>query len=221
MLYIRLGASLVIIFLLVKFGIPGLVSLSLWMGGLHKDTTTTTKQQQQQFIAPPLLTQTFTATNSATISISGTGTANATVKLYNNGNYLDSMTIGSDGNFTFDQVTLTDGQNSLQAKVTQNNAESDFSDPLTIAYLHAQPKLDISSPHDGDQFDKNTTSTTITGATDPNVTVTINGYRAIVDTTGNFSYSYQLKSGDNPLKIIATDAAGNTTEKDLTIKSNQ
>src|SRR5579883_391904 len=114
LLYLRLGASLVIIFLLVKFGIPGLVSLSLWMGGLHKDTTTTTKQAQQQFIAPPLLTQTFTATNSATVSISGTGTANATVKLYNNGNFLDTKTIGSDGNFTFDQVTLNDGQNSLQ-----------------------------------------------------------------------------------------------------------
>jgi len=59
------------------------------------------------------------------------------------------------------------------------------------------------------------------GKTDPNVKVTINDFWAIVDDSGNYSYNLSLKSGDNPIKIVATDDAGNNTEKDLKISYSE
>ncbi len=221
-LILRLLGSAVIVVLLVWFGVPALINLSLFLGSFHKDSGTTTQaQNQQQYIAPPIFTPTFSATNSASVNLTGTATVKTTVKLYLNSNYLTSVPVDDNGNFSFPSVTLSQGNNTFQAKATISNNESDFSDSLSIQYLNKPPKLDVNNPHDGDQFDKNTPSVSITGDTDPNVTVTINGYQAIVDQSGNFSYTFQLKSGDNPLKVIATDAAGNTTEKDLTVKSNQ
>ena len=51
----------------------------------------------------------------------------------------------------------------------------------------------------------------VDGMTYDNVTVTINDRMVVIKTDNSFSYTYPLNDGDNILKIVATDAAGNQT----------
>lgn len=80
---------------------------------------------------------------------------------------------------------------------------------IFITYIAVQyssvfsaPKLDISSP----QNNEVTTVPVIkiTGKTEKDTTVSINGNFAPVDETGNFSYEYILADGKNTFEIIAS-----------------
>ena len=61
----------------------------------------------------------------------------------------------------------------------------------------------------------------VSGATDPGDSVSVNDRLAIVDKDGNFSYSLDLNSGDNKIKVVSSDPAGNQTTKELTVKYQQ
>jgi bacillopeptidase F len=78
-----------------------------------------------------------------------------------------------------------------------------------------KPKLDISSPHDGDKVNKNEIS--IQGSTDKDITVTINSSPVVVSAQQTFSYTIRLNEGDNNIHIQAEDDAGNIETKDLKI----
>jgi bacillopeptidase F len=85
--------------------------------------------------------------------------------------------------------------------------------------------LDVSSPSDGQGFNKNQVNTgntiNVAGKTDQGVSVTVNGFWAVVDDNNNFSYTLPLQNGDNQIKIVAVDLAGNKTEKDLKVNFSQ
>jgi outer membrane lipopolysaccharide assembly protein LptE/RlpB len=49
----------------------------------------------------------------------------------------------------------------------------------------------------------------------------VNGFWAVVDDNNNFSYTLPLQSGDNQIKIVAIDQAGNKAEKDLKVNFSQ
>ncbi|HXT83093.1 MAG TPA: hypothetical protein VN704_02000, partial [Verrucomicrobiae bacterium] len=119
----------------------------------------------------------------------------------------------------FTSVQLHSGQNTIQVKAEEDNKrQSDFSNTDTISYLKNPPNLSISSPQDGQGFSKNSSpSVGINGSTDPGAKITVNGAWAIVDDQGKFNYLYTLKDGDNDIKVVATDNAGNQTTKEFHI----
>jgi osmotically-inducible protein OsmY len=210
-----LGIVLVII-LLIMFGTKLLVSFSLLAGKLSGGDAPVITKQSDSYIDPPLLDATFEATNSAQISISGSSTAKEKINLYVNGKLVDSTTAKSDNNFTFTNITLDDGNNSLKAKVvTEDNKQSDYSNEITVLKINKEPKLEISSPSNDQKFKKEESPIKVTGQTDPNVKVTVNDFWAIVDGSGKFTYSYTLKDGDNTITVVATDLAGNKISKEV------
>lgn len=210
-----------IIVLLVFFGTKLLIGFSLLAEHGNGDDSTAKTQQKNQYVAPPTFNPIVEATNSATIAVSGKGTADQTVKLYINGNLVDDITVQDDNNFNFSSVHLNDGQNTIKAiTLTKDNTKSDYSNELTIAYIHNPPELTINQPQDGQGFNKNAGPVSIQGQTDPGAQVTINDAIAIVDDQGKFNYLYNLKDGDNGLKIVATDKAHNQTTKELHIHTN-
>lgn len=80
---------------------------------------------------------------------------------------------------------------------------------IFITYISVQyssvfsaPELDITSP----QNDEVTSvpAIKITGKTEKDATVSINGNFAPIDETGNFSYEYMLEDGKNTFEIIAS-----------------
>lgn len=211
---------LIILFILFKFGIEFLVNFSLFVSGPKNQTNTSGNSNLINFVPPPVLNPLPTATNSAKIIISGKASANENIILYINDSNVDQTQTDSKGNYVFNE-SLSSGNNQIKTQALYKDKKSDFSDTFGVIYKNSQPKLDISSPSDGQSFQKDQNSVNVTGATDAGVTVTVNGFWAVIDDNNNFSYNLPLQNGDNEIKIIATDQAGNKTEKDLKVNYSQ
>lgn len=220
-LYLSIAGIVILLIVLFKFGIPALVNFSLFLSNFNNSGTNSPAQNAKEVIVPPILNQEFTATNSATITVNGTGVAKETVQLYVNDDQVDSTTVKNDGSFSFTDINLTQQQNTIKARVKKDNKLSDFSDPLLITYIQKAPDLTIDSPSDGQSFPHDQSSVVVKGKTSPDVKVTVNDFWAIVDNNGNYSYTLHLQNGDNQIHVVATDAAGNKTEKQIKVTYSQ
>lgn len=210
-----------LLFVLFKFGIPALTNLSLFLSSKN-NSSTDNAMQSTTLVSAPVLSQPFTATNSATIMVSGTAGAKQTIQLFVNSSLVDTKPTKDDGSFSFTGVALSQQQNAIQVKAkTADNKTSDYSDTWNIGYLQKPPSLSVDSPHDGDSFDSSHPTAQVRGKTDPDVRVTVNGFWAIVDNNGNYSYNLSLQNGDNHIEVVATDNAGNTTKNDFTVHHSQ
>lgn len=207
-----LGIILVLLFVF-KFGLPLLINLSLFLSG-SKGSQEQLDKKDQSFIAPPILNSFPQATSSARITISGVASKDQTISLYINSDLIDETKTEENGNFSF-EPTLRSGENTIKVKTVVGNKESEFSKSVTVVLKSAPPSLKITSPSDGQSFkDQNTVD--IQGTTDSDVKITVNGFWAITDNQGLFSYRLPLQNGENKIKIIATDIADN--KKELEIK---
>jgi bacillopeptidase F len=156
--------------------------------------------------------------------ISGNASKDQTIDLYINNIQVDQIQTDKNGIFVFAE-TLKNGDNQIKTKAENNGKQSDFSNTFDVVLKNSPPSLDVSSPSDGQKFDKNSigsgNSINVAGKTDSGVNVTVNGFWAVVDDSNNFSYTLPLQNGDNQIKIVATDQAGNGTEKDLKVNFSQ
>ena len=221
-LVLTIVGTIVLLVLLVKFGIPALINFSLYLSSGSNASQSSNTAKQSTFLTPPILNPVPSATNSATFDFSGSAQSKQLVKLYINDTYVDSVTSKDDGSFSFKGVNLNQGQNVVKAKVKKDSSESDFSQSWTITYKNSAPSLSITQPADGQSFSgSQNVSITVAGKTDPDARVTVNDFWAITDNSGNYSYNLHLQNGSNKIKVIATDEAGNKTEKDITISFSQ
>ena len=211
---------LLILFLLIKFGTNLLVGFSVFLAGSKNQASLGTNNSKTNFIAPPILNPLPSATNSAQIVISGKADKNTKINLYINDSQTDNTEADSNGNFFFTE-NLSAGDSQIKVKTEVNNKFSDFSNTYTVSLKNNAPSLTVDSPSDGQSFSKDQNSVNVTGKTDPNVSVTVNGFWAIINENNNYSYSLPLQNGDNQIKVIATDMAGNKTEKDLKVTYSQ
>lgn len=210
---------ILIVFILVKFGISFLIGFSTFLGS-GGQSSQAPKEKQIGYIPPPVLNPLPTATNSAHIVISGESMKDQTINLYINDDLKDKVLADNNGNFTFSQQ-LSLGDNLIKVKAEKDSKQSDFSNSFNITYSNSQPKLEVSSPTDGQSFSKDQNPITVSGKTDSNISVTVNGFWAIIDDNNNFSYSLSLQNGENQIKIVAIDQAGNKTEKSLKVNYSQ
>ncbi len=221
-LYVSLIGIVIVIFLAINFG-PVFIGVS---GGLIDKIAGKTGQnaaiKSDAQIQPPTLDPLPEATPSAHIDVTGkTDYPEGRVELYVNDSLADEKDVDSSQAFQFEHVLLHEGNNTLKTRMIVNDKKSDFSDSENVSYSKSAPKLDVSFPTDKQTFTKADQQITITGSTDPENSVTVNGFVAIVDSQGNFSYDYHLNTGDNKLAIIATGASGATTEKDITVSYSE
>ena len=210
-LALSLLGIIIIIALIAVFGVPFLETFAKLTS--REDTGTQKTAEEPVLILPPEFNPTFEATNSAEISLSGSAEEGDTIKLYQNGRLIDETEITSDKSFQITGIELKEGENSFKAKAFKDTKESRFSDTLTIHYRREAPKLSIDYPSEGQGIgNKDGDRLQIEGTTDPNVKVTINGSQAVVDDEGKFKYVLPIKGGENSIKAVATDDAGNKTE---------
>ena len=209
--------AILAVFLLV--GLPWLINLSGQLINLKNKNTTASTGKSLVVTTKPILQSFFNATPSSSIKIFGTAGADDNITLYGNGALLDNLIANSDGKFET-EVTLSAGENKFTAQaINQSGVKSAISEVLVIFLLNKPPKLEIDQPKENQSF-SNTDSIQIQGTTDPNVSVTINGRSAIVGSDGKFRYFYRLNSGDNNLKFVALDQAGNKAEKEFKVTSD-
>lgn len=209
---------LLLLGLLIFYGPQLLIQLSLILGDRKEATQQQKENQSQLYIAPPILDEQPSATNSAKINISGNALEADQIRLYVNEKVVDVTKPAKDNSFEFTNIQLKEGENVIQAIAIIKDQKSGFSEDMTINYLKEPPELTIESPENGAIYTGGDSMLTIKGKTDPSVRITINGNFVIMRDNGNFSHEFQLQNGDNKITIVATDDAGNRTEKELSVK---
>lgn len=186
-----------------------------FISGFNK-TNNSQDKTGDDFISTPILDPIPQATNSSEFKISGQALKDQEVSIFVNSALSDSKETKEDGTFSF-TIFLKPGENRIKVQASKDDQKSDFSDEETISYINKPPTIDLKSPSDGQKFEKDQNTADIKGTTEAGVTVTVNDFQAVVDGSGNFSYSLILQNGDNNIKIIATNLAGDKTEKNLKV----
>lgn len=210
---------IIIVILLWKFGVPLMATVSFMLAGSKNEEST---EKKDTYIAPPTLDDTYDATNSARVNISGSSLNTTTIELFVNNEKVDNTKVEDGNTFSFTAVPLDSGENSIKVRaIGDGNQKSNFSNIVTITYLNKAPELSIDSPSDGASFHKDEKTVEVKGKTDPGTRITVNDFWAIVDTDGNYSYTVALKDGDTDIKVQATDDAGNKIDKQIKVNYSQ
>ncbi|MDA1079341.1 MAG: Ig-like domain-containing protein [bacterium] len=166
----------------------------------------------------PTLTAPPKATKDAELLLFGYAEAESEVFVIVNGEELEAVKAQADGSFQATTV-LTEGENVLTtyARDAAGN-ESQVSRAYKISLDTEVPLLDVTQPTaDATIQGRAQQNLSVTGVTDPGVKVTINGQLTYAKQDGVFTHNFRLQEGKNELELIATDAAGNVTEKKIAV----
>ncbi|AHF08593.1 hypothetical protein [Desulfitobacterium metallireducens] len=142
-------------------------------------------------------------TNQATVVVTGKVAVGTELTINN-----ASVTPDASDNYSY-ELALQDGTNTITVKagttiITRTVTQDTTGAPLTI-----------SSPKEGDNLSG--TQVTVTGMVEVGASLKINGAMVYPDGSGNFSKAITVNLGQNTIKVIATDAAGNVTEKNISV----
>ena len=141
------------------------------------------------------------------------------MEIYLNGKNITTVISDSDSKFITEKLRLEEGRNTIYAiAIDKAGNQSSPSEKHYVLFDEEPPELTISSPEDGATFyGEQEKSITIQGKTEPGVSLTLNNRLVIVGSEGNFSTTYSLNEGENQIKLVASDKAGNETEKEITL----
>jgi len=157
-----------------------------------------------------------TATNSPSISIDGSFVNFDKIEFYLNDKKVKEINNPSTDTFSETVQDLKIGENTIYLKGI--NTEENFSkktQKYTVFYKNEKPKLEIFEPKNEEQTNKNEIK--ISGETDKEVFVKINGLPITVDALGKFMTTLRLSEGENNIEIIAEDIAGNIETKTIKV----
>jgi len=201
-------------FLSLTFFAPSIGSIFSFLSkyrNVDDDTTITPN--------PPILTNVPNATKDRKIELTGYSRAGMTIKLYVNGPEKHKTTTGTDGLFTFDEVKLLKGRNTIFAKaVDAENIGSEKSQTYTIYVDSKSPDIDILSPNNGETIKNLDRRVEIKGRVNEKAVVKINDRIAIVRPDLTFEFLLGVDEGYTEINVKATDEAGNESEETITIK---
>ncbi len=210
-LLIAIGGSIGILLFIAIFGLKMLVGFSLLVDRL-RGSSGSTQQSQSNLLLPPVIDPLPEATFSSTLSITGRGTAKTQVIVYVDDKQFKKFAVNDDGTFTLSDIPVDEGDVTISSKITDDKGNtSDLSNIIKITIDRKPPTLDVTKPDDGAKIQDGTRKATIEGKTDEDSRVSINDRIVVVRSGGGFTYSIPLSDGENVLKIIATDPAGNHT----------
>ncbi|MDO8269958.1 MAG: hypothetical protein Q7T54_04800 [Candidatus Levybacteria bacterium] len=168
-------------------------------------------------VQPPTLIGIPEATQSGRISFGGIAPSDSgIIEIYVNDKLEDEIKLDST-QFEAKKIDLTKGKNTVKARLVRDDKTSAFTEEYEVLFIADKPKLEVLSPSDSATFTKADKSITVSGTTDPENTVSVNSFRAIVETDGGFSYLLQLTDGDNQITIEAKNPAGVITQKQMKV----
>lgn len=165
---------------------------------------------------PPRFSNFPEYTNQKSVQLEGTSEAGSQVAVIFNGDKKEVLA-DSSGQFSV-SITLQNGENWFYA-VAQDKAQnqSTESERYTIVFDDTPPEITISEPQGGQSFSGDEKQITVKGSVNEEARVSVNGQVAIVNENNEFSVSIPLNSGNNDLKVQATDKAGNEAEKQISV----
>lgn len=203
---------LVIFFATVGFKL--LINTSLFIANITSGSRGDSTTNSQDFVLAPELLSLPDATSSATLAIHGTATDGSELAIIVNGENQKEITVDGD---TFDtNISLQKGSNDIyvEMRIKKQNIFKK-SDIYSVLYQSEKPKLVIDSPISGSRT--NQTDMTVSGSTDPDVAVRVNGSPTIVNSQGKYSASVRIREGENKITVTATNRAGIVETQELTV----
>jgi len=205
--------SVVFIGVFIKWGIP--LFLDILSGPTGKKIKIT-----EEAIPPiiPQLSALPEATFSASIQVEGFTDKEVEVTVMVNDQNGDSTITDKEGAFTL-TAKLADGENRIQVKA-KNSDQKESTSVIKIVSRDDKPiTITLDSPKDGSEFlGKTNQVVEFRGKLDKSeADLTINNAFARVMSDGRFSLMFRLAEGENEIKLVAIDKAGNRAEKSLRI----
>lgn len=205
--------SVIFVVVMFKWGVPFFMEVIAGNGTIRKT-------QEQDSIPPqtPALSALPEATNSPRLQIDGYTEAGASLQLLVNDTVSLTDTALENGFFSL-QALLSDGANRIYVTATDKAGNSSTSEVKLVTFDNEPIELTIFSPRDGSEFfGKSNQVIDISGeVSKPEVQAVVNNSFLSVDREGKFVHRYQLSGGNNEIKVVATDKAGNMAEKVITI----
>jgi hypothetical protein len=203
--------SVIFIIVMIKWGVPLFMNLVAGTGSYRVATG-------KDIIPPqsPIISALPEATNSANITVEGFTESGARVELLIN-DVVDSVSIADEaGSFLFDSRLIL-GQNRVQLRAKDEAGNESMSEVALIYFDNKPIDLVVSSPKDGSEyFGKINQVIDVKGSVDkPNSQVLVNNSFVQVDRNGSFVFRFMLSGGENTIKVVASDSAGNFAEKTL------
>lgn len=217
-LIFNLVLVVVLVFVFFNWGLPFIVG-SLSFLNKNKPSQAVTETKIDEAIAPPVLFIPFESTNSASLPISGYATPLTKVELYVDDELKSLLQTDSEGKFAAESISLNLGTNNIYA-VTVNDADKKSlpSKTIKLYYSNEKPLLEVTQPADGTEIKGGDKKIILTGKTDPNNTITVNGSTVIVNSEGNFQTSIGINEGDNIITINSSNSFGNINQIQRTVK---
>jgi len=210
--------TLILLAGVILLGIPSLIKMAVFLSNL-RSSGQSVEANDTVAPAPPRLQPMVEATDSAQISLKGFAESGSTVKVSRGNEEISEVLVDKDGQFTVSEITLKTGENKFKAQAVDSGGnQSKFSPTITIVLDTTAPSLSISQPEEGQEFFDEEKEILIAGETEEGINLRVNSFYTPVDSEGNFAKRLELDEGENEIKIIATDRAGNTSEANLTVR---
>jgi hypothetical protein len=210
--------AIAIIALVIFVGIPGLIKLSVFLGELNSSANPI-NQTDTIPPPPPQLIPLPEAINTTTVTIEGYAEKGSFLSLYINGAKAKESLVDDQGAFTFHNMALVDGLNTIYAKTKDAAGNESSVSPSVQVYVYTEnPTITISYPVEGQKFfGLSNQQLVIEGSTANKNRVLINEHQALMGADGTFKHRLQLNEGDNTITVTAIDPAGNQTEETIKV----
>lgn len=164
-------------------------------------------------------------TNANHVTLSGTATANTTVEVFDGATQLGSVTVASNGTWSFATGQLSDGTHSFTAEdVNAAGTASPASNALKVVVDTAAPAVTEHLTNDtgSSSTDNITSNPALAGSADPNAVVTLKEGTTVLgtataDAAGHWTFApVGLNDGSHTILASETDAAGNVGSTSFT-----
>ena len=209
--------SIVIVIGFIFWGLPAIpraISLINWGGSANTTFGVDTTPPP-----PPSIFAPTSATNSASFTLTGLAEPKSAVEVTLNGQVQPTVEASADGTFSVTLKKLFQGSNTAQAiAIDKAGNRSQPSSQVSITYDNSKPEITVDQPSDGQQFaGSKQQMLTVSGSLSKQASLTLNQRYVVVGSDNHFSTQLSLNTGGNTLTLIATDSAGNTTTKQLSV----
>lgn len=210
--------AVVILLAFVVVGVPAMAKFAVFLGGLKGSSQGAGNDTLAP--PPPKLVPLPDWVNTEAISVRGYTESDVEVDLYLNGEKYGSGLADNGGEFLFGEVKLASGSNELYVMARDKSGnQGQPSATVRVNLDRESPKLVVVSPTEDQVFSgQGNKKIKVSGESEPEASIQVNGRGVIVDGDGRFEMEVILNDGDQEIKITTQDRAGNTTERQVRVR---
>jgi hypothetical protein len=210
MIVLALAGSLVFLFVVM----PQVVQLFFRFFGSGD-----TNFGQEDTIPPqvPIVTLPPPATSKTSLDLEGFGEADSLVVVVHNGREIDQVEVDNEGQFSY-TLELDKGENLVSLYGVDQAGNESATRQLVIVQDSEAPTLLFEDLDEGKQIvGRDQQNFSVRGETEPESQLTLNDRSVFVRSDGTFTAQIYLQEGDNTLKFVVIDQAGNRTEREVRV----